>query len=89
MSPGIRQGFSRVGAFLDLLASVAAFSAAVWLYWGSIGRGYVVPGPVERFREILISAFTAWVAMAFAENPGRTVSGSGSTASSPWSDSTS
>ena len=70
MSSGIRQGFSRVGAFLDLLASVAAFSAAVWLYWGSIGRGYLLPWPAEWFREILISAFTAWVAMAFAENPG-------------------
>lgn len=68
MSVGVRRGFSSARAFLDLLASIAAFSLAIWLYEGILSRNLLEPWPAEWFREILISAFTAWVAMAFAES---------------------
>ena len=68
MNGGTRQGLSRWRPFFDLVASIIGFSLAVWLYWGWVGRSYFSPWPAEWFREIAVSAVTAWVAMAFAED---------------------
>jgi lipopolysaccharide/colanic/teichoic acid biosynthesis glycosyltransferase len=53
----------------DLLACLVGFSIAVWLYAGLAAGGFSLNWPAEATRETLVSAFTAWVAIAFTWNP--------------------
>jgi lipopolysaccharide/colanic/teichoic acid biosynthesis glycosyltransferase len=56
-------------AGFDLFACIAGFSATIWLYAGLVGGVFFTRWPAEWTRETLISAFTAWIAVAFTGNP--------------------
>jgi lipopolysaccharide/colanic/teichoic acid biosynthesis glycosyltransferase len=53
----------------NLLACLLGFSLAAWLYGGFAGGNYFGPWPGESIRQIIVSAFTAWIAIASPENP--------------------
>jgi len=55
---------------LDLAACFLGFSIAIWLYAGlAAGGALSLNWPAQFSRETIVSAFTAWVAIAFTWNP--------------------
>jgi lipopolysaccharide/colanic/teichoic acid biosynthesis glycosyltransferase len=66
---GGRHGFGAWPTGLTLLACLAGFSLAAWLYGGLAEGHFSGPWPARSIREILVSAFIAWVAIASTENP--------------------
>jgi len=52
-----------------LLACILGFALAVWLYEGIVSGVFFGPWPAEWIRHILISSVTAWVAVAFTDDP--------------------
>lgn len=59
--------FGLVGA--PLLACLLGFSLAFWLYAGMTSGEFFGPWPAAWIREILVSSVTAWVAVAFTDDP--------------------
>jgi lipopolysaccharide/colanic/teichoic acid biosynthesis glycosyltransferase len=48
---------------------MAGFSLAVWLYGSLVEGNYFSPWSIESIREIIVSAFIAWIAIASTGNP--------------------
>lgn len=59
------QSFPSWFAVLDLLLCLAGFSVAIWLYAGFAAGGFSSYWQPEWTRETIVSAVTAWIAIAF------------------------
>lgn len=67
--PPVARSFSLGLVGAPLLACLLGFSLAFWLYGGMASGEFFGPWPAERIREILVSSVTAWVAVAFTDDP--------------------
>jgi lipopolysaccharide/colanic/teichoic acid biosynthesis glycosyltransferase len=64
-----KSGFSPWLAAFDLLACMVGFCLALWLFAAIGGGSFSALWPASWLRQIAVSAFTAWIAIAFTGDP--------------------